>query len=72
MLPIIKSRGAKEVVVAAKLSKKRLQIDQFFCETRLENRNGLRSVGHRLGMWVTGYELSTRAVADIVSFGAFV
>ena len=60
VLPIIKSREAKEVVVAAKLSKKRLQIEQFFCETRLENRNGLRNVGHRLGMWVTGYELSRR------------
>ena len=23
-----------------------------------------RNVGHRLGMWVTGYELSTRSVAD--------
>ena len=57
---IIKSREAKEVVVAAKLSKKRLQTVQFFCETRLENKNELRNVGHRLGMWVTGYELSTR------------
>ena len=40
----------------AKLSKKRLQI-----ETRLEKRNGLRNVGHRLGMWVTGYEFNIHA-----------
>ena len=26
------------------------------CKTRI----GCRNVGHRLGMWVTGYELSTR------------
>ena len=45
---IIKLCEGKEIVVAAKLSKKRLQIDQFFCETRLENRNGLRNVGHWL------------------------
>ena len=28
------------------------------CKTRI----GYRNVGHRLGMWVTGYELSTRRV----------
>ena len=26
---------------------------------------GCRNVGHRLGMWVTGYELSTRGDASV-------
>ena len=49
VLPIIKSREAKEVVVAAKLSKKRLQIDQFFCETRLEKQKWTQECGSPIG-----------------------
>ena len=49
VLPIIKSREANEVVVAAKLSKKGLQIDQFFCETRLEKQKWAQECGSPIG-----------------------
>ena len=49
MLLIIKSTKGSCCCCCKIIQKKRLQIDQFFCETRLENRNGLRNVDHRIG-----------------------